>query len=54
MTFAIAQRSFDAVPLSSVSFTGPATDTLMGLVSQPALPMTFGIAWCRACSLARR
>lgn len=43
MTYAIAQRSFDAVSLSSVSFTGPATDTLMGLVSQPALPMSFGI-----------
>ena len=34
MTFAIAQTSFEVVPVSSITFTGPATDTLMALVAK--------------------
>lgn len=31
------------MPISSVTFTGPATDTLMGLVNERNLPLSFGI-----------
>ncbi|KPQ14176.1 MAG: sulfur transport protein [Rhodobacteraceae bacterium HLUCCO18] len=43
LTYAIAQASFEIVPVSSVTFTGPATDTLMALVSQRSVPLSFGI-----------
>ncbi|WP_170766122.1 YeeE/YedE family protein [Ruegeria lacuscaerulensis] len=43
MTFAIAQTSFEVVPVSSVTFTGPATDTLMALVTQRNVLLSFGI-----------
>jgi len=43
LTYAIAQTSFEVVAISSVTFTGPATDTLMGLVNSTELPMGFGI-----------
>lgn len=42
-TFAISQASFDVVAVSSVTFTGPSTDTLMGLVNAPDLPLEFGV-----------
>lgn len=42
-TFTIAQVSFEVVPISSVTFTGPSTDTLMGLVNASELPLDFGI-----------
>ncbi|MDA0962916.1 MAG: YeeE/YedE family protein [Proteobacteria bacterium] len=42
-TYLVAQTSFEVVPLSSVTFTGPATDTLMALVTEPSLPLSFGI-----------
>lgn len=42
-TYAIAQVSFEVVPLSSVTFTGPATDTLMVLVAQRDVELSFGI-----------
>ena len=42
-TFTIAQNSFEVVPITSVTFTGPSTDTLMGLVNTTDLPMGFGI-----------
>jgi uncharacterized membrane protein YedE/YeeE len=35
--------SFDVVAVTSITFTGPATDTLMGLVSQSSLPLVFGV-----------
>jgi uncharacterized membrane protein YedE/YeeE len=38
-----AANSFDIVPVQSVSFTGPSADTLMGLINQPSLPLTFDI-----------
>ncbi len=43
LTFMIAQSSFEVVPVSSVTFTGPSTDTLMGLVNAPTLPVSFGV-----------
>ncbi|THH38033.1 YeeE/YedE family protein [Aliishimia ponticola] len=43
LTYLIAQTSFEVVPISSVTFTGPATDTLMVLVDQPGITLSFGI-----------
>ncbi|WP_299690559.1 YeeE/YedE family protein [uncultured Tateyamaria sp.] len=42
-TFAVAQASFEVVPVQSVTFTGPSTDTLMALVSAPNLVAGFGL-----------
>ena len=43
LTYAIAQTSFEVVAISSVTFTGPSTDTLMGLVNSTELPLGFGV-----------
>lgn len=43
VTYEIAQTSFEVVAMSSITFTGPSTDTLMGLVNAPDLPLGFGI-----------
>jgi len=43
LTYAIAQTSFEVIPLTSITFTGPSTDTLMGLVNTTDLPLGFGI-----------
>lgn len=43
LTYMIAQTSFEVVPVSSVTFTGPSTDTLMGLVNASELPLSFGV-----------
>ncbi|HEY9038195.1 MAG TPA: YeeE/YedE family protein [Roseovarius sp.] len=42
-TFAVAQISFEVVPIASITFTGPSTDTLMGLVDNVRLPLSFGV-----------
>jgi len=42
-TYAIAQTSFEIIQISSVTFTGPSTDTLMGLVNSTRLPLSFGV-----------
>ena len=42
-TAALAAQSFDIIPVQSVSFTGPSADTLMALVNQPRLPLSFDI-----------
>lgn len=42
-TYTVAMNSFDVVAISSVTFTGPSTDTLMGLVNSTQLPMGFGV-----------
>ena len=42
-TYVIAMNSFDVVAISSVTFTGPSTDTLMGLVNSTQLPLGFGV-----------
>lgn len=38
-----AAHSFDIVAVKSISFTGPSADTLMGLINQPELPLSFDI-----------
>lgn len=38
-----AANSFDIVAVKSVSFTGPSADTLMGLINQPDLPLSFDV-----------
>jgi uncharacterized membrane protein YedE/YeeE len=43
LTYTIAQASFEIVSISSVTFTGPATDTLMALVTERSVPLSFGI-----------
>ncbi|MFK7881792.1 YeeE/YedE family protein [Roseobacter sp.] len=43
LTYLIAQSSFEVVSVQSVTFTGPATDTLMGLVNERHLPAGFGL-----------
>lgn len=42
-TYAVATNSFEVVAISSVTFTGPSTDTLMGLVNSTRLPLVFGV-----------
>lgn len=42
-TYTIAQTSFEVVPIASITFTGPSTDTLMGLVNAANLPLGFGV-----------
>ena len=42
-TYAVSQTSFEVIPISSVTFTGPSTDTLMGLVNSTSLPLGFGV-----------
>ena len=42
-TYTVAMNSFEVVAISSVTFTGPSTDTLMGLVNSTQLPLGFGI-----------
>jgi len=41
-TYLVAQASFEVVSVSSVTFTGPSADTLMGLVNERSLPLSFG------------
>jgi uncharacterized membrane protein YedE/YeeE len=38
-----AVSSFDVVQVQSISFTGPSADTLMGLINQPRLTLSFDI-----------
>ncbi len=42
-TYAIASVSFEVIPISSVTFTGPSTDTLMALVAERSVVLSFGI-----------
>lgn len=43
ITYAIAAASFEVVQVQSVTFTGPSADTLMALVNERNLPMSFGL-----------
>ncbi len=43
LTYSIAQASFEVVAISSVTFTGPSADTLMGLIDKTDLPLSFGV-----------
>lgn len=42
-TAGVAAVSLEIVPVSSITFTGPSADTLMGLVNAPSLPLTFAV-----------
>jgi uncharacterized membrane protein YedE/YeeE len=42
-TYAMTQVSFEALYPNSVSFTGPAADTLMGFVNERSLPLDFNV-----------
>lgn len=42
-TALIAAHSFELVAMSSVTFTGPSADTLMALINERSLPVTFAI-----------
>ncbi|OAN83598.1 lipocalin [Jannaschia sp. EhC01] len=42
-TYALSQVSFEVVDVSSVTFTGPATDTLMAFVAERSVPLSFGL-----------
>ncbi|MGI9365889.1 MAG: YeeE/YedE family protein [Rhizobiaceae bacterium] len=41
-TYLVASTSFEVVAISSITFTGPSADTLMGLVNEKTLPLAFG------------
>ena len=43
LTWMMTQVSFEPLLAGSVSFTGPSADTLMGLVNERSLPMTFSV-----------
>jgi uncharacterized membrane protein YedE/YeeE len=42
-TASLATQAFDAISVQSVSFTGPAADTLMVLIASPEVPLDFGL-----------
>ena len=42
-TYLVSQASFEVVPISSVTFTGPSADTLMGLINSRDLPVSFAL-----------
>jgi len=42
-TYQVARASFEVVAITSVTFTGPSTDTLMALVNAPNPPLGFGL-----------
>lgn len=42
-TYTVAMHSFEVVAISSVTFTGPSADTLMGLINTTKLPLGFGV-----------
>jgi uncharacterized membrane protein YedE/YeeE len=57
LTSAIAQVSFEVIPVASITFTGPSADTLMGLVNSVGLPLGFGVGlvpgvFMGACAMA--
>jgi len=41
LTAALSRVSFEPVTPGSVTFTGPSADTLMALIAEPSLPLTF-------------
>jgi len=43
LTSALARVSFEPVSVLSVTFTGPSADTLMALITRPALPLEFSL-----------
>jgi uncharacterized membrane protein YedE/YeeE len=43
VTYSLSQISFEVIPVASITFTGPATDTLMAFVSDRSAPLSFGL-----------
>lgn len=43
VTYTLSQISFEVIPVASITFTGPATDTLMAFVSERSVPPSFGL-----------
>lgn len=43
-TGALSAQAFEIIPIQSVSFTGPSADTLMALINQSNLPLTFNVS----------
>ena len=43
VTARLAATAFEIVPVTSITFTGPSTDTLMALVGNRAAPLSFGL-----------
>ncbi len=43
LTYQVSQISFEPISVQSVSFTGPSTDTLMALVNEREIVLTFGL-----------
>lgn len=43
VTYTLSQTSFEVIPVASITFTGPATDTLMAFVSERSVPPSFGL-----------
>ncbi|MEY8120671.1 MULTISPECIES: YeeE/YedE family protein [unclassified Falsihalocynthiibacter] len=41
-TYFVSQASYEVVAISSITFTGPSADTLMGLINERNLPLGFG------------
>ncbi|MHA1598097.1 MAG: YeeE/YedE family protein, partial [Alphaproteobacteria bacterium] len=44
LTYALSSSSFEPVAIRSVNFIGPSADTLMGLITESSLPITFNLA----------
>lgn len=42
-TYAMSKVTFEAARVTSVSFTGPSADTLMGLINERSLPLSFDV-----------
>jgi uncharacterized membrane protein YedE/YeeE len=42
-TAQLSAASFDTVAIESITFTGPSANTLMALINEPNLPLSFGI-----------
>ena len=42
-TAQLSAASFDTVAIESITFTGPSANTLMALINEPSLPLSFGI-----------
>ncbi len=42
-TAQLSAMSFDNISIQSITFTGPSANTLMALINEPTIPMSFGI-----------
>jgi len=42
-TSQLSAASFETIAIESITFTGPSANTLMALINEPSLPLSFGI-----------